>query len=64
MKKATKIAYNPYENEIQFEIALSTEGPWMDLAENSALLQYTNKKVLFAFLENVKYLLLKIKNYL
>ena len=48
MKKATRITYDPFSNEITFEVSQSVDGPWFELSEGSALLKYANQRALFS----------------
>ena len=48
MKKVTRIEYDPFTNSIEFKIAQSIEGHWTGLSDGSALLKYSNQRVLFS----------------
>lgn len=48
MKKATRITYDPYTNKVCFKTSQSIDGPWSELAEDSGLLRYTEKPILFS----------------
>ena len=48
MKKATRITYDPYTNRVDFKTSQSVDGAWSELAEDSGLLIYVEKPILFS----------------